>query len=102
MRQLKNANYNWFEVNNIFVTHKHTDHFLGISKKYRKAQERPVKEWLIPANPKYYDILHAFDEKDEIDWKQWYHCRRYGIYVCRCSHFGILYRCKVNIHEIMP
>ena len=30
MRQLKNANYNLFEVNNIFVTHKHTDHFLGI------------------------------------------------------------------------
>lgn len=30
MRQLKNANYNWFEVKNIFVTHKHTDHFLGI------------------------------------------------------------------------
>lgn len=30
MRQLKNANYNWFNVNHIFVTHKHTDHFLGI------------------------------------------------------------------------
>lgn len=30
MRQLRNANYNWFDVNNIFVTHKHTDHLLGV------------------------------------------------------------------------
>ena len=44
--------------------------FIVTSKKYRKAQERPPKEWLIPANPKYYDVLHAFDKKDEIDWKQ--------------------------------
>ena len=29
-----------------------------------------VKEWIIPANPKYYDTGHAFDEKSEIDWKQ--------------------------------
>ena len=31
---------------------------------------RPPKEWLIPANPEYYDIEHAFDKKDELDWKQ--------------------------------
>ena len=40
------------------------------SGKHKQEKERPVKEWLIPANPKYYDVLHAFDEKDEIDWKQ--------------------------------
>ena len=28
------------------------------------------KEWLIPANPKYYDIAAAFAKSDVIDWKQ--------------------------------
>jgi len=40
------------------------------SKKYRKQKERPPKEWLVPANPKHYDVIHAFDNKAEIDWKQ--------------------------------
>ena len=31
---------------------------------------RPPKEWIIPANPKYYDIEHAFDYEEEINWKQ--------------------------------
>ena len=31
---------------------------------------RPSKEWLIPSNPKYYDIVHAFDDEEEITWKQ--------------------------------
>ena len=39
------------------------------SKKYRKPKERPAKEWLVPANPKHYDVIHAFDNKAEIDWK---------------------------------
>ena len=37
-------------------------------KKHNK--NRPPKEWLIPANPKYYDIMSAFEKSDEIDWKQ--------------------------------
>ena len=36
----------------------------------KKEKIRPPKEWIIPANPKYYDIIHAFDETDVIDWKQ--------------------------------
>jgi len=31
---------------------------------------RPSKEWIIPSNPKYYDSVHAFDDTDEINWKQ--------------------------------
>lgn len=31
---------------------------------------RPPKEWIIPANPKYYDIVHAFDSNVTIEWKQ--------------------------------
>ena len=36
----------------------------------KKEKIRPPREWIIPANPKYYDIIHAFDETDVIDWKQ--------------------------------
>ena len=35
-----------------------------------KKAIRPPKEWLIPSNPKYYDSVHAFDNTDEIRWKQ--------------------------------
>ena len=31
---------------------------------------RPPKEWLIPANPKYYDVERAFEDTDTILWKQ--------------------------------
>lgn len=36
----------------------------------KKQKDRPPKEWVIPANPKYYDIEHAFDNVKEINWKQ--------------------------------
>ena len=36
----------------------------------KKEKDRPPKEWVIPANPKFYDIEHAFDNETEIDWKQ--------------------------------
>ena len=35
----------------------------------RRAIRGP-KEWLIPSNPAYYDVIRAFSEADEIDWKQ--------------------------------
>ena len=33
-------------------------------------KKKPPKEWIIPANPKYYDIQSAFESIDEIVWKQ--------------------------------
>jgi predicted DNA-binding protein (MmcQ/YjbR family) len=36
----------------------------------KKQKLRPPKEWIVPTNPKYYDIEHAFDHQEEIDWKQ--------------------------------
>ena len=36
----------------------------------RKKKERPPKAWIIPANPKYYDVESAFAKDDVIDWKQ--------------------------------
>lgn len=44
--------------------------FLATASKKKKRKIRPPKEWIVPANPKYYDIEHAFDNEDIIDWKQ--------------------------------
>jgi predicted DNA-binding protein (MmcQ/YjbR family) len=44
--------------------------FMATASAKKKQKIRPPKEWIIPANPKYYDIVHAFDDTDEITWKQ--------------------------------
>ena len=36
----------------------------------KKQQMRPPKQWIIPANPKFYDVQGAFEREREIDWKQ--------------------------------
>lgn len=40
------------------------------ASKQKKQKLRSPKEWIVPANPKYYDIEHAFDNTEEIEWKQ--------------------------------
>ena len=44
--------------------------FMATASAKKKEKIRPPKEWIIPSNPKYYDIVHAFDGTDTIDWKQ--------------------------------
>lgn len=44
--------------------------FLATASKKKKEKIRHPKEWIVPANPKFYDIEHAFDSTDIIDWKQ--------------------------------
>ena len=46
--------------------------FQSLTQKTAKKKQkiRPAKEWLIPSNPRYYDIIRAFEERDEIEWKQ--------------------------------
>lgn len=63
-----------------------------------KQKIRPPKEWVIPANPNYYDIEHAFDNADEIDWKQGRGVREKDtvyLYVA-APVSAILYQCKVT------
>lgn len=38
-------------------------------EKKKKARFGP-RDWIIPANPKYYDVIQAFEEHEIIDWKQ--------------------------------
>ena len=44
--------------------------YMATASAKKKEKIRPPKEWIIPANPKYYDIMHAFDDTDTINWKQ--------------------------------
>ncbi len=44
--------------------------YLATASGKTKKKSGPPKEWLIPSNPKYYDIVHAFDGEEVIDWKQ--------------------------------
>ncbi len=44
--------------------------FLATASGETRHKHRPPKEWIVPANPKYYDVQRAFDEAEEIDWKQ--------------------------------
>lgn len=48
---------------------------LGISKAGsaapgRKSHRTEAKDWIVPANPKYYDVIGAFEESDIVTWKQ--------------------------------
>ena len=63
----------------------------------KKEKVRPPKEWIIPSNPKYYDIIHAFDETDAIDWKQGAGIKKGDtvfMYV-GAPVSAVLYKCKV-------
>ena len=41
----------------------------GTKEKKKRARSGP-RDWIIPANPKYFDVVQAFEEKEVIDWKQ--------------------------------
>ena len=44
--------------------------FLATAPREKKLKNRPAKEWIVPANPKFYDVEGAFAASDLIDWKQ--------------------------------
>lgn len=71
--------------------------FAATASKKKKAKVRPPKEWIIPANPKFYDIEHAFDNKEIISWKQSSSVKvgdTVYMYVA-APVSAILYKCKV-------
>ena len=72
------------------------------SKTSRARERQNPKEWLVPANPKYYDIEHAFDSEDIILWKQGAGILAGDtVYIYAAAPFSaILYKCEaveVNI-----
>ena len=76
--------------------------FLVTASAGTKQAARPPKEWLIPSNPKYFDIVHAFDDKNEINWKQGAGIKKGDtvyLYV-GAPVSAILYKCKVTETDI--
>lgn len=67
-----------------------------------RAALLPPKEWIIPSNPKYYDIVHAFDHTDEIEWKQGKGIRNDDIVFMYVGApvSAILYKCVVTETDI--
>lgn len=76
--------------------------FIATASAQKKQKIRPPKEWLIPANPKYYDIEHAFDNAEEIDWKQGSGIKRGDtVFMYAAAPVSaILYKCKVTETDI--
>ena len=71
--------------------------FLATDSAKKKEKFRPPKEWIIPANPKYFDIVHAFDDTDTINWKQGAGIRKGDtvfMYVA-APVSAVMYKCKV-------
>ena len=72
--------------------------FLATASAKKKEKVRPPKEWIIPSNPKYYDIVHAFDDTDVIDWKQGAGIKKGDtvfMYVAAPAS-AVLYKCRVT------
>jgi len=76
--------------------------YMATSPKRRKTKDRAPREWIVPANPKYYDAVHAFDEADEIDWKQGAGIRTGDtVYLYVASPVSaILFKCRVTETDI--
>ena len=70
-----------------------------------QGAERPdgQKLWLVPSNPKYYDVVSVFAKEEEIAWKQGSDKIRPGdivyLYV-GAPYSAILYRCEVTEIDI--
>ena len=71
--------------------------FLATASAKKRMKIRSPKEWIIPANPKYFDIIHAFDCTDTINWKQGAGIRKGDtvfMYVA-APVSAVMYKCKV-------
>ena len=76
--------------------------YLTTASSVKKQKLRPPKEWLIPANPKYYDVQAAFENAREINWKQGAGIKKGDtvfMYVA-APVSAILYKCKVTETDV--
>lgn len=76
--------------------------YIATASAKTKQALRPAKEWLLPANPRYYDVEAAFFRENEIDWKQGRGMKTGDtvfLYVA-APVSAILYKCKVTKTEL--
>ena len=78
------------------------DSFTATASAQKKQKMRPPKEWIVPANPKYYDVEHMFDHKKETEWKQGSGIKTGDtVYMYVAAPVSaILYKCKVTETDI--
>ena len=84
------------------ICHWLDESYLATASKATKNALRPPKEWLVPANPKYYDVQAAFAQADEINWKQGKGIKSGDtvfLYVA-APVSAILYKCRVTKTDI--
>lgn len=76
--------------------------FAATSSRETRQKKRPPKEWIVPANPAYYDVIGAFEKADLIDWKQGKGIRTGDtVYMYVGAPLSaILYRCRVTETDI--
>ncbi len=76
--------------------------YLATASAGQKNKLRPPKAWIIPANPKYYDVQQAFRQADEINWKQGKNIKKGDtvfMYVA-APVSAVLYQCLVTETDI--
>ena len=76
--------------------------YVTTASREKKQKLRPPKEWIVPANPKYYDVEAAFSSADEIDWKQGAGVKKGDtvfLYVA-APISAIFYKCRVTKTDI--
>lgn len=68
----------------------------GSTAPRKKSNRTGAKDWIIPANPKYYDVVSAFEESNIITWKQSsdIHVGDMIYMYVAAPYSSILYRCK--------
>ena len=78
------------------------DSFAATASAQKKQKMRPPKEWIVPANPKYYDVEHMFDHTKETEWKQGSGIKTGDtVYMYVAAPVSaILYKCKVTETDI--
>ncbi len=84
------------------VCHWLDESYKTTASKEEKHRTRPPKEWLVPANPKYYDVEQAFSRSVEINWKQGTGIKKGDtvfLYVA-APVSAILYKCAVTKTDI--
>lgn len=69
---------------------------MGTTGARRKSNRTEPKDWLVPANPKFYDVVDAFEKANIIGWKQSsdIHVGDMVYLYVGAPYSSILYKCK--------
>ncbi|MBR1777233.1 MAG: hypothetical protein IJ752_01430 [Alphaproteobacteria bacterium] len=86
------------EQNGAFVNEVRTAYETILQDIYQQCHKTARFEWMVPANPKIFDIDEGFRQNPELDWKQTGHVHVGDlVYIYMAAPFSaILYQCEVT------